>query len=234
MEIQQQGSDIIGVFGAIGSVAAFFGLVFKISQLRKQRPKFKIDPRSTMSGPREENGVLHAVFIFNVYVKNQSAESNTLTNIHYVVWADPKKRTRTLSFGGNPASITVNPDTESGGRISLPISFGPNESKHLQIVFDVQLTGSHEESVFLATERTGNFEHQKHSYKLMFKDTRENLFDDIGNLRSEKLIQAWWMLSGTFEALKRLNVFPYFWHVLKIGFTYLGFQLRKVLYFFGF
>lgn len=231
--MEQQWTDSIEILGTIGAISTVAILPYKISQFRKKRPKFKIDPRSWESNTFEKDGQLYARLFFNVYVKNQSIEPNTLTHVHYVVWANPKKRTRTLTFGGNPMMLIYNPDVENQS-VALPLSFNPNESKHLHITFEIMLTGSHDASIYMARERVGNFEHPKHIYKLLFKDTEENLFDDLGNLRGEKLIQVWWMLPGTFEALKRLNMFPYFWHVLKIGFTYLEFQLRRTMYFFGF
>lgn len=219
----------------IGSISGLFTLFYTATQNLKKKPKFKFDFRSSSGASFNKDNLEYYKVTFDGYVKNQSIEPNSITNICYAIWVN-KTRTKTLTYGGQPSSIILDP-TSNKKLITLPISFKPNESKHLLIEFEVVLTGSHEKALVEAVEKVSdvyNLYLPKYNRYLTFKDVNENLFDDQGKIRSQKLIDLWWTLPNTFNKLKNGNPLPYIWHMMKIIQCYFLFKLRRLVAHIGF
>ncbi|QQR61053.1 hypothetical protein IPH19_01135 [Candidatus Uhrbacteria bacterium] len=216
-----------------GSIAGFISLLFTLKEQIKKRSKFKFDFRGSAGSVKTRNGLDFYDIAFDGYVKNQSNEQNSITEIFYVIWGN-KKRTRTLAEGMG-AEIFTAADNEK--KLSLPILFEPKEGKHLIIKFSVCLTGSHVYDLVRARKpaQAGSiFTLPKHDFTLTFKDVNEVLFDDKGQIRSQKLINLWWTLPNTFITLKTGNPFPYLWHMVKILFAYLAYRVFSVFQRIGF
>lgn len=233
--MDQQNLTFWQVILQIGSISGLFTLFYTISQNLKKRPRFKFDFRASSGSYHFKDNLEYCRLIFDGYIKNQSIEPNSITNICYAVWGN-KARTKTLSYGGQPCSIIMNPNS---GKIliDLPISFEPREGKHFQIEFDVVLTGTHDKDIIKAVEKISldsEFYAPKYQYRLTFKDTNENLFDDQGVIRSQKLMDLWFLLPNTFNKLKEGNPLPYGWHMIKIFWCYSLFKIRKFFAYFGF
>jgi hypothetical protein len=217
--------EIIDVILKIGAVAAVISLVLTIQNQLKKRSKFKIDFRGISSETNTRNNLEFRDIIFDGNVKNQSSEQNSITDIHYLIWAN-KARTRTLTNGFGSEVFNAG-DQES--TIPLPIIFQAKEGKHLIIKFSVCLTGTHVKELVEAQESVGEssrFIHAKYQFNLAFKDVGETLFDDKGKIKSQKLIDLWWTLPNTFKSRKTGNPLPYLRHLFRIFLAYMGWKFR--------
>jgi len=233
--MDQQNTTIWQFILQAGSVAGLISLPYTILQFRKRRPQFKFDFRASSGTFIMKDNLEQYHLLFDGYVKNQSLEPNSITNICYAVWGN-KSRTKTLSYGGQPVSITMNPNS-SKTKLDLPISFKSKESKHFQVEFDLVLQGSHDKALVEALEKISPESEMyapKYQYRLTFKDVNENLFDDQGRIKSQKLIDLWWLLPNTFNKLKEGNPLPYIFHMLKILYFYVLFKLRRLISIAGF
>lgn len=233
--MNQQNLTLWQVILQFGSISGLLTLFYTISQNLKKKPRFKFDFRSSSGTPHVKDNLEYYRLVFDGYIKNQSIEPNSITNICYAVWGN-KARTKTLSYGGQPCSIVQNPNSEKVS-LDLPISFKPREGKHFQIEFDVVLTGTHDKALVSATKPVfpgSNVHLPEYDYQLTFRDVNENLFDDSGTVRSEKLRDLWWLLPNTFNKLKEGNPLPYARHMLKIFWYYILFRIRRGIAFFGF
>ena len=209
----QQSLTFWNVILQIGSISGLFTLFYTISQNLKKKPKFKFDFRASSGSFHAQDNLEYYRLTYDGYIKNQSIEPNSITNICYAVWGN-KAKTKTLSYSGQPCSITDSPNSKKTP-LDLPLSFKPRESKHLKIEFDIVLTGTHDKGLVEAVEEVGQNPKlylPKYQYRLTFKDVNENLFDDQGIIRSQKLIDFWWTLPNTFNKLKEGNPVPYIRH----------------------
>lgn len=165
------------------------------------------------------------------HIKNESGEPNSIVKIGYVVWAN-KARTRSLSNGFN--AVVRDRD---GVELYTPILFSPFEGKFLQIEFAVCLTGTHNKEIVVARKDVSNvpgatpgLSLPKYEYQLLFTDINDRLFDCLGQLRSQRLMNLWWTLENTFRSLRRGNPFPYLWHMMKILVVSILFRMRRFLW----
>lgn len=224
---------IIDVILKVGSVSGLVSLVFTFRDQIKKRSKFKFDFRGSTGRAIMRDSLEFYDITFDGYVKNQSNEQNSITEIHYLIWGN-KQRTRSLAHGTG-AEIFDGTDPEK--KISVPILFEPKEGKHLVIKFSVCLTGTHVSELVRAQKpvKEGSmFMLPKHEFVLAFEDVNEILFDDKGQIRSVKLMDLWWTLPNTFIYLKSGNPFPYIWHMFKILAAYISFKVSSVFKKIGF
>lgn len=127
-------------------------------------------------------------------------------------------------------NVVMHDGNNTDERVYLPLRFEAKEGRHLVIKFDIVLTGSHHAELLKASMPStpgSPISWPKHEVMLVFKDTDEALFDDRGELRSQKLIDLWWTLPNTFHKLKEGNPLPYLNHMLKIGVEYVMYIIRK-------
>lgn len=217
----------------IGSVSGLASLMFTIQDQLKKRSKFKFDFRSHTGKITTHDNLEFYEIMFDGYVKNQSNEQNSITDIFYSVWGN-KARTKTLA-NGMGAEILDADNQEK--KIPLPILFEGKEGKHLIIKFSVCLTGTGVNELVRARRSVlegSPITLPKYEFTLAFKDVDETLFDDKGKIRSQKLIDLWWTLPNTFNSLKTGNPIPYFWHMLKILLAYAAWKQRLALATIGF
>jgi len=224
--------QIIDIILKAGSISGLISLVFTIKDQIKKRSKFKFDFRGYSGKVSKKDNLEFYDIVFNGYVKNQSNEQNSITDIYYVIWQN-KSRTRTLT-NGMGAEIF---DANSQDKLSLPLFFEAKEGKNLIIKFSVCLTGTHVKELvysFRPIKEGSPFMLPKHDFTLAFKDVNEILFDDTGQFRSQKLMDLWWTLPNTFNSLKTGNPLPYFWHILQIFFSYICYKIKSFLIVIGF
>jgi hypothetical protein len=225
--------QIIDAALKIGSVSGLVSLIFTIQNQIKKRSKFKFDFRSHAGRVTVHGNLEFYEIMFDGYVKNQSNEQNSITDIFYSIWGN-KSRTKTLA-NGMGAEILDADDRDK--KIPLPILFEAKEGKHLIIKFSVCLTGTHVNELIrarLPVQEGLPITLPKYEFTLAFKDVDETLFDDKGKIRSQKLIDLWWTLPNTFTSLKTGNPIPYFWHMFRILLAYLGWKLRLIFSAIGF
>jgi hypothetical protein len=210
----------------IGSISGLISLVFTISAHVRTRRRFSFGFQGSSGSAATRGDLEFYDWKYLGHVKNESSEPNSIVQVGYVVWAN-KARTRTLSNGMN----AVIKDRHTGVELHAPISFSPLEGKSLQIEFAVCLTGTHDREIILARRQilgaSRSLSLPKHEYQLVFTDTNGRLFDQTGQLRSQKLMNLWWTLENTRRSLKRGNPLPYLWHMTKIVFTSLLFRIRR-------
>ncbi len=233
MDVHFDIHKIFDVILKIGSVAGLLSLVFSLRDQIKKRSKFKFDFRGSSGKIDTRDNLDFYDIAFDGYVKNQSNEQNSITEIYYQIWGN-KGRTKTLASGMGAEIFDA---SDKSKKISLPILFEAKEGKHLIIRFSVCLTGTHVNELVRALKpvQTGSpFMLPKHEFSLSFKDVDEVLFDDKGKIRSQRLIDLWWTLPNTFSALKVGNPLPYLWHMFKIFFVYFFYKIFSVIQRIGF
>lgn len=233
--MEQQQFSIWQLILQTGSISGLLTLFYTISHNLKKKPRFKFDFRVSSGTFIFKDNLEQYHLLFDGYVKNQSIEPNSITNICYAVWAN-KSRTKTLSCGGQPFLITLNPNS-SQSSVDLPILFKPRESKHLRIEFYIVIQGTHDKKLVETVEKlspTSEFYAPKYQYRLTFKDVNENLFDDQGRIKSQKLMDLWFLLPNTFNKLQNGNPLPYMGHMLKILYVYVIFNLKRLIGIIGF
>lgn len=217
----------------LGSISGLISLLFALKEQIKKRSKLKFDFRASSGRINTRDGLDFYDVTFDGYVKNQSNEQNSITEIFYLIWGN-KRRTRTLANGMGAEIFDAVDRTK---KISLPILFEAKEGKHLIIKFNVCLTGTHVNELVRArrlTEADSIFTLPKHEFNLAFKDVNEVLFDDKGQIRSQELMDLWWTLPNTFSVLKTGNPLPYLWHMLKILFKFVSYMTFSIFQRLGF
>ena len=230
------GFDIHKTFDVIlkvGSVSGLVSLVFAFREQLEKRSKFKFDFRGSSGKVNTKDNLDFYDIVFDGYVKNQSNEQNSITEIFYLIWGN-KGRTRTLANGMGAEIFDA---TDKSKKVFLPILFEAKEGKHLIIKFSICLTGTHVNELVRAYKpiQVGSaFMLPKYEFSLAFKDVNEILFDDKGKIRSQKLIDLWWILPNTFNSLKTGNPFPYLWRMFRIFFTFLFYKVSSVVQRIGF
>ena len=226
-------SKIFAIILKFGSLAGIGSLIFNFTEHLKKRSRFKFDFRGSTGSLRTHENLEFYDIVFDGHVKNQSKEQNSVTEIFYLIWEN-KARTRFLTNGGGATILDGDDRTK---KITLPILFEPKEGKHLIIKFSVCLTGTHVNE--LVRERReiapgSAFTLPKYDFSLAFKDVDETLFDDMGQIRSQKLADLWWTLPNTFRKLKSGNPLPYLWHMMKIFFAFIGYKISSFVKRLGF
>jgi hypothetical protein len=220
-------SKILEVMYKVGSVSGLLSIIFTFRNQMRKRSKFKFDFKGSVGEHETRDELDYYNLTFNGYVKNQSNEQNSITEISYLIWGN-KGRTKTLTNGGG-AIILLGEDVQK--KISLPILFEAKEGKHLIIQFSICLTGTHVRELVQARKpvRQGSpYTLPEHEFSLSFKDVNEILFDDKGSIRSQKLINLWWTLPNSFNSLKMGKPIPYIKHMVKIMFTYLVHKIFSI------
>jgi len=225
--------QIFNVVLKIGSIMGFISFYFTLRDQIKRRSKFKFDFRGYSGKVNTRNNMSFYDITFDGYVKNQSNEQNSITEIYYQIWGN-KSRTKTLANG---MGVEIFEAKDKSKKIFLPILFEAKEGKHLIIKFSICLTGTHVDKLVRAQKPVQDgspFMLPKYKFSLTFKDVSEILFDDKGKIRSQKLINLWWTLPDTFNSLKAGNPFPYFNHMFKIFFTYIYYKISSFIQRIGF
>lgn len=221
-------SKIIDLVLKVGSISGLVSLPFTLKEHLNKRSKFKFDFRSSSAEIETRDNLEFYNAVFTGYVKNQSNEQNSITDIHYFVWGN-RGRTKTLMHG---TGVTVFDAADRSKKLPLPILFEAKEGKHLVVKFSVCLTGTDLKELVLARKeiKPGSFfTLPKYDFSLGFEDVNEVLFDDRGIVRSEQLIGLWWTLPNTFNKLKVGNPLPYLWHMLRILFTFVTYKVASWL-----
>lgn len=209
----------------VGSLSGLVSLVFTISNHVRKRRRFSFEFRSSSTSRVPKSGMDFYELKFNGAVKNESTEPNSIVKIGYVVWGN-KSRTRSLTYGGN--AVITDP---AGSALHTPILFSPLEGKSLHIEFSIVLTGSHDWEIVKARRpvpgNTTGMTLPKYQYQLVFTDINGRLFDQTGQLRSQRLVDLWWTLPNSFNVLKQGNPLPYLWRVIKIGLLSAWIRIRR-------
>jgi len=219
-------TNAIGFILKIGSVAGLVSLFYTIKDHIRNKSSFSYDFAGTAGGAYEENGHRFAKFRWEGIIRNESVAENSIVRLDYVVWAN-KSRTRTKTQG----MILDVSDPNLSQKIGIPINFGPKESKKVVLTAVVPLTGSHNESLFLARKPTqpgSMFFLPENQWDLLFMDVNHNSFDEKGSLRSQKLLDLWWVLPNATRKLDQGNPIPAIVHFCKIFWSYLCLQTRKL------
>lgn len=128
---------------------------------------------------------------FEGTIKNISSQSRYLETMNYVLWED-KTLGKTLGYGGGVGYVYLVNGNEFA-TITTPILFAPNESKHLNWRYTIDISEQKELDFFLEMQGEGVFAWHKNSPELLMKDSRGNLFDSEGKIVSQEVIDAWWV-----------------------------------------
>lgn len=211
-----QPSVLEGLFLYLGSLSGLISVVYVIFGRSFNRPLFKFNQRSSSGIITKNPEDNHDYYNLTIQgqLKNCSEAPNSISEIHYVIWENERKRNRSLAHGlilGSIQNKTLNKEQQ------LPIYFREKEGFELIIKTTIVLTGTHVEELVHAKRQIGNaFTLPKHTFNLAFVDTSGNFFDENGRIRSEREMGLWWTLPNTFNKLKKGNFFPCALHFTKI------------------
>lgn len=218
--------NILELILKIGSISGLLSLPFLIWEYYKKKSKLRFNFKSShVNFVTDRKGQTFYQAEFQGLVLNQSIESNSIIEISGYIWE--KGRTQTLGSIGNPEII------ENKVAVALPLSIKGKEGKSLTIKFNNIISGTGMEKLLSETYKVSPdaiLKIPKHEFKLVFKDVNENLFDDNGFIRSQKLINLWWTLPNTFEKLRSGNPVPYLRHMFKIMLSYIGYKIKSLVF----
>lgn len=205
----------------IGSISGLVSLVVTISDHVRKRRKFSFKFQSSSGTAAKRGNIEFYDLKYWGQINNESGDPNSIVQIGYVVWAN-KARTRSLSEGTN----SVIKDRHSAVQLHTPVLFSPYEGKSLEIEFAVALTGTQNREIVQARTQlpgaTPGMTRPTYEYQLVFTDINGRLFDQTGQLRSQKLMNLWWTLGNS-----RGKPFRYLGHRTKIVALSLWFPFRR-------
>ena len=132
--------------------------------------------------------------LFQGEVTNISPTARYLNNFVSIIWKNALwDNTWNYNYStdiGEVYSVEGATDTP----ITLPISFAANETKTLQWRFKLDISDSNVTRILSEEQCDGVFCWNKGLLYILMVDSRGNLFDDKGNLQSQKVIDDWWVL----------------------------------------
>jgi hypothetical protein len=222
--------NLIDTILAIGSVSGLLVLPYTIVQASKKRPRLKFDfSGMSGSGVKKSDAVgEYYRFEFSGTIKNRSTETNSISKIYLVVWADNKKRNSALRLGFGGVLLD-----SSKNVLSLPLELPSRTGKKLEIIFEIPVTGTSDERLlkeFIPVGNSGRFYLPKHKYELCFEDTDENFFDQQGRLRNLNEINLRWTLPNTIKELQKGNIAPFLKHMFQIQKSRILFSIKRISY----
>jgi hypothetical protein len=191
----------------LSAVIAAFSLPYLVIRERRSVTKLSYEFSGSSGESYEKDGKEYRIFTFHGYVKNHSLHPNSITKIYMIVWKN-KHLGSTLRLGYGRYDI----ETDSGGKLQLPLLFNPRESKKLVIKHDTIITGTADEKIlkeFYELTPGSKFYLPKHTYELAFEDSDGNIFDQNGKLISLKLMNLNWSIENTFDNLKDGKYLPF-------------------------
>lgn len=214
----------------LGSISGLLVLPYTIVQASKKRPRLKFDfSGMSGSGIKKSDAVGdYYRFEFSGTIKNRSTETNSISKIYLVVWADNKKRNSALRLGFGGVLLD-----SSKNVLSLPLELPSRTGKKLEIIFEIPVTGTSDERLlkeFIPVGDSGRFYLPKHKYELCFEDTDENFFDQQGRLRNLNEINLRWTLTNTIKELQKGNIAPFLKHMFQIQKSRILFTLKRISY----
>jgi hypothetical protein len=230
MQIPKDTDNLIKILLDLGSISGLLVLPYTIVQASKRRPRLKFDfSGMSGSGVRKSDRVSEYYrFEFTGTIKNRSSETNSISKIYLVVWADNKKRNSALRLGFGGILLDANKNV-----LSLPLELPPRTGKKLQIIFEIPVTGTSDERLlkeFVPVGESGRFYLPKHKYELCFEDTDENFFDQQGRLRNLEEINLRWTLPNTMKELQKGNFIPFIKHMFQIQKSRVLFSIKQISY----
>lgn len=177
---------------ALGSLSGLMTLPHTIFEMRRDMPAIQYEYTgggdfSSETDPSviEKN--------FNGKLKNLSHSPNSITSISLVVFnAD---RNGYLRDGFTAEKIFEFSGPGEGHEIALPIQLAPKETRMLNIISFISLSGTDKELFDSSyTKMTDHgFESAKYQFELLFQDVNGNHFDVNGNLINQELMDLKWI-----------------------------------------
>ena len=185
---------------------------------------FKYQPQEIAYGPKSTQQPVVIDVLFQGDVGNISSSRRYLRNFVGVLWKNESLGS-TWSYIysndiGEVYSVQGNKDTP----ITLPLLFEPNETKTLKWHFEINASDDPEIMRFLS-ERTciGVFCWNKNNFSILTADSRGNIFDEEGNLKSRDAIDSWWVFPNNQGLWEKTNAF------IGLGFQILYWKLSALL-----
>lgn len=128
-------------------------------------------------------------FWFDGNVKNSFPESRTVERIGWVVWRDEFLGVP-YDYGYFSIDNSIIEFGEDNKRIPiiLPITFEPNEAKHLGLSFEREVSDSESWAVYSASNPGEN------KASLLFEDANENIYDEQGRVIDNDVLDQWTLL----------------------------------------
>jgi len=214
----------------LGSISGLLVLPYTIVQAARKRPRLKFDfSGMSGSGAKKSDTVNEYYrFEFSGTIKNRSSETNSISKIYLVVWADNKKRNSALRLGFGGILLDSNKNV-----LSLPLELPPRTGRRLKVIFEIPVTGTSDEKLlkeFIPVGESNRFYLPKHRYELCFEDTDENFFDQQGRLRNLEEINLRWTLPNTIRELQKGNFIPFLKHMFQIQKCKTLFLLKRIRY----
>jgi hypothetical protein len=207
----------------VAAVIAILGLPYLVASNRRRVARFSFEFSASNRQVYRNGANEFCKFSFTGSIRNQSLDPNSIQHVYLVVWQDRKRKsTQRFGFGA-----TV---TENGSGLVEPIRFDGREGKHLEIAFEIPLTGTGEERLvktMTPASPGSSFYLPAFDYELAFEDIGGNLFDQKGILRSRKGIDLRWTIGNTLDDLKGGNPLPFASHLFRIYASDVVFSARR-------
>lgn len=223
-------NNLVKILLDLGSISGLLVLPYTIVQSSRRRPRLKYDFSGVSgSGVKKSDAVNeHYRFEFSGTIKNRSLETNSISKIYLVVWADNKKRNSALRLGFGGILLDSRNNV-----LSLPLELPPRTGKKLKIIFEIPVTGTSDERLlkeYIPVGESGRFYLPKHNYELCFEDTDENFFDQQGRLRNLEEINLRWTLPNVMKELQKGNFAPFLQHMFLIQKSRVSFFFKRISY----